>query len=222
MSHEMLTPMNVIIGMTQVAKRMNLSEEASDCLMEIESASMQLLHMVNDVLDIVNIEYNAFKLTESIFDFNKMLHGVVNSINYNAVNKQQSLESKIDPAIPSLLLGDEKRISQVIYCLLGNAVKFTPMEGEISLNAHIFSEDAVTVTIQIDVTDNGIGISESQKNKLFDIFEQEDGGITRNHGGIGIGLALSKRIAEMMGGGIRVESELGKGTKFVFTCVLKR
>ena len=121
-----------------------------------------------------------------------------------------------------MLSGDEKRLKQVINIFLSNAIKFTPENGEICFDARKISEDDIMITIQIEVTDNGIGISKEQQDKLFSIFEQADGSLSREYGGIGLGLALSKRIIEMMDGDIWVESELGKGSKFYLTCKLKR
>ena len=106
--------------------------------------------------------------------------------------------------------------------LLANAVKFSPEYGKIYFNANLLNEDSEIITLQIEVIDNGIGITKEQQKRLFDIFEQADGGSTRKHGGIGVGLALSKRIIDMMGGNIWVESEPDKGAKFTFTCKLKR
>jgi signal transduction histidine kinase len=114
-------------------------------------------------------------------------------------------------------MGDEKRLKQVISNLLANAVKFTPENGEISFSAKKAEEENNNIVLRFEVKDNGIGISEDQQEALFTMFEQVDGGLTRKHGGIGIGLALSRRIIEMMGGEIWIESELDKGATFSFT-----
>jgi len=218
MSHEMLSPMNIIMGMLQVAKLK--PEMAIDSLQEIDVASGRLLQVINDVLDISGIEYGIFKLNDSVFNFSNMIDEVLQTAEHNASVKQQSFDRSIDPLIPASLTGDEKRLKMVIANLLANAVKYTPANGEISFAVRVLNRENGTITLQIEVSDNGIGISDEQQKKLFNIFEQGDGGDTRLHGGIGIGLALSKRIVEMMGGNIRVASESGKGSKFTFDCKL--
>jgi len=222
MSHEMRTPMNAIMGMLQIAKMRGIPANLSEYIGEIDTASRNLLGLIDDVLDISSMEYGAFKLSDSAFDARIMFSDLMQTARYNASVKQQALSIHIDPVIPSFLMGDEKRLRQVIANLLANAVKFTPDHGEISFDARILFENADTLTLQVEVTDTGIGISDEQQEQLFIIFEQGDGSNTRKHGGIGIGLALSKRIIEMMGGTIWVESELGKGAKFSFNCQIRK
>ena len=221
MSHEMLTPLNVIMGMMQIIKMQKPSGDIKESFDEIEIASRQLLRITDDVLDLSSMEYGAFKLSDSVFDFGAMVQSVSKETGYNASEKRQLLGFNIDPAIPVSLSGDEKRLKQVITTLLANAVKFTPELGKISFEARMLSKDNGIITLQVEVTDNGIGISKEQQSMLYNIFEQLDGGNTRKYGGIGIGLALSKRIIEMMGGSIWIESELDKGAKFCFTCKLR-
>jgi len=180
------------------------------------------MRMIDDVLDVSDIEYGAFKLSNSTFDFNAMTRDLLREADNNAFKKRHLLNCRIDPSIPFMLSGDEKRLKQVINIFLSNAIKFTPENGEICFDARKISEDDIMITIQIEVTDNGIGISKEQQDKIFTIFEQVDSSLTREHSGMGIGLTLSKRIIEMMGGNIWVESELGKGAKFYLTCKLRK
>jgi len=187
----------------------------------MDEAAHTLLDLINDVLDISDMGYGTYKLSESAFDFNAMVCNVLRIADNNASKKKQMLDSKIDPAIPASLLGDENRLRQVISALLSNAVKFTPNGGEIYLNARVIDSNSEKITLQVEISDNGIGISKEQQKDIFSIFEQADGSLTREHGGIGLGLALSKRIVEMMEGKIWIESELGKGSKFIFNCRLK-
>ena len=222
MSHEMLTPMNAIMGMMQLVRMYGLPDYIKENMDEMDTASQNLLKLINDVLDVSGMEYGSFTLSESVFDFNEMVKDVLQELGYNASAKHQTFYSSIAPEIPASLTGDEKRLKQVIVNLLGNAVKFTPEHGEIDFKARVLNEDNEMITLQIEVDDNGIGISKEQRNSLFDIFEQVDGGYKRKHGGIGIGLALSKRVIEMMDGNIWVESELKQGAKFTFTCKLKK
>jgi len=134
--------------------------------------------------------------------------------------KNQNISLLINQSIPEKLIGDEKRLEQLILNLISNAIKFTPDGGNIDVSACLISEDDKKCTVQIDVKDNGVGIPKEEQKGIFDIFEQVDGSETRTYDGIGIGLALSKRIVEMMGGTIKVDSEPGKGTTFSFTCKL--
>jgi len=223
MNHEMLTPMNAIIGMVQLVRMEDSFDEAKEFIDKIDASSQELLRLINDVLDIPAMEYDIFKLDDLPFSFRKMLSPVMKNVAGNARMKHHVIKLDIDRSIMyGTFIGDKKRLSQVIFNLLSNAVKFTPENGEICLGARVLSEDDKTITFQFDVTDNGIGIARHQQKKLFDIFEQGDGSLTREHGGIGIGLPLSKLIIEMMGGNIWVESELGKGAKFCFTSKLQK
>jgi len=222
MSHEMRTPMNAIIGMMQVVKMRGIQDNLKDYFSKIEDASHQMMRLIDDALDISGMEYGILKLSDSVFDFNTMIEALTHEIGFNASQKQQTLKFKVDPAIPSSLEGDAKRLKQVITALLANAVKFTPENGEICFDACMLTEKNDEITLQIKVADNGIGISKEQQKKLFKIFEQVDGSNTRKHGGIGAGLALSKHIVEMMGGSIWLESELEKGSSFFFTCKLRK
>jgi len=222
MSHEMRTPMNAIMGMMQIIKMRGVPDNIKDNLSKIDAACAQMMRLIDDTLDISGMEYGINKIISSAFNFYTMLETVSQEAGYNASEKNQTLKFKADPAIPQSLEGDEKRLKQVITTLLANAVKFTPDNGEISFEAFILKEDKEIITLQIEVTDNGIGISKEQQNKIFNIFEQVDGGNTRKYGGIGLGLALSKHIIGKMGGSIRIESELEKGAKFIFTCELKK
>ena len=222
MSHEMRTPLNAIIGTLQLLEIAGIQDNVDKQIHVMHSAANSLLHMIDDVLDISDMEYGSFMLSDSSFDFKDMAWDVLRTADNNATNKRQLLDCKVDPAIPASLIGDEKRLKQVMTTLLANAVKFTPENGEINFDARLLNEDSRTVTLQIEVSDNGIGIAKENQKKIFSIFEQAEGGLNREFGGIGIGLALAQRIIEIMGGNIWLESELGKGAKFYFTCKLKK
>ncbi|MDR3279419.1 MAG: response regulator [Synergistaceae bacterium] len=217
MSHEIRTPMNAIIGMTAVAKSANNIERKDYCLGKINDASTHLLGVINDILDMSKIEANKFELSFAEFDYEKMLQKVASVINFRVEEKRQIFSVHIDDHIPRLLVGDDQRLTQVITNLLSNSVKFTPEEGAIRLDNKLVKEENGICTIQVDVTDSGIGVSEDQQARLFSSFEQADNGISRKFGGTGLGLAISKRIVEMMNGTIWIESKLGEGSKFSFT-----
>ena len=151
-----------------------------------------------------------------------MLQKVVNVVNFRVEEKRQEFLVTIDSRIPSLLIGDDQRLAQVIANLLSNAVKFTPEEGSIRLDARREEEEEGTCVVRVSVTDTGIGLSPEQCGRLFSSFEQAESGTSRKFGGTGLGLVISRRIVEMMGGRIWVESEPGKGSTFAFTVPMER
>jgi len=189
---------------------------------KIEGASHHLLGVINDILDMSKIEANKFELAPIEFDLEKMLQRVVNVVNFRIDEKHQKLSIHIDRAIPRMLIGDDQRIAQVITNLMGNAIKFTPENGSITLDAQLAGIGNEICTLQISVSDTGIGIKPEQKERIFDSFEQAESSTTRKYGGTGLGLAISKKIVEMMGGTIWVESDPGKGSTFSFTAQLER
>ncbi|MDR3294615.1 MAG: response regulator [Clostridiales Family XIII bacterium] len=222
MSHEIRTPINAVIGMTAIGKTSSDVERKDYAFLKIEEASAHLLGVINDILDMSKIEANKFELSSTEFSFEKMLRRVINVVNFRADEKRQKFTVHIDNAIPDALIGDDQRLAQVIANLLGNAVKFTPERGSANLSAYFVKEEQRLCTIQIEVSDTGIGISEAQQARLFHSFEQAESGTSRKFGGTGLGLAISRRIVEMMGGEIWVESELEKGATFVFTVQILR
>ncbi|MDR0423987.1 MAG: response regulator [Clostridiales Family XIII bacterium] len=217
MSHEMRTPMNAIIGMTAIGKTAQALEKKDYCFKKIGDASTHLLGVINDILDMSKIEANKFELSPTDFVFEKMLQKVTDVINFRVEEKHQTFTVYIDKDIPRAIHGDDQRLSQVVTNLLSNAVKFTPEFGSIHLSACLLEEDEDSCTLRIDVKDSGIGISVEQQSRLFSSFEQAENSTSRKFGGTGLGLVISKRIVEKMGGGIWIDSELGKGSVFSFT-----
>jgi PAS domain S-box-containing protein len=217
MSHEMRTPMNAIIGMTNIAKTSSEIDKKNYCLKKIDEASTHLLGVINDILDMSKIEAKKFELCFSEFNFEKMIMKVVNVVNFRIEEKHQIFNVKIDKDIPGTIISDDQRLAQVIANLLSNAVKFTPEYGTVSLSASLLGTEAGVCMLKVEVTDTGIGISPEQKARLFSSFTQADGSISRKFGGTGLGLAISKNIIELMDGKIWVDSELGKGSTFAFT-----
>jgi signal transduction histidine kinase/CheY-like chemotaxis protein len=222
MSHEIRTPMNAIIGMVTIGKSVSDIERKDYCLSKIGDASNHLLGIINDILDMSKIEANKFDLSPVEFVFEKMLQRVITVINFRIDEKAQKLSVHIDKDIPKTLIGDDQRLAQVLTNLLGNAIKFTPEKGSITLNARFVKEEDGVCTLQISVSDTGIGISPEQQTKLFQSFEQAESNTTRKYGGTGLGLAISKNIVGMMGGEIWINSEIGKGSTFAFTVKMKR
>ncbi|MCL2197159.1 MAG: ATP-binding protein [Treponema sp.] len=222
MSHEMRTPMNAIIGMTQIGKSAAALEKKNYAFDKIEGASNHLLGVINDVLDMSKIESGRFDLYNSVFSFENMMHKAISMTNFRLEEKKQHFSLYIDSEIPKSLSGDEQRIIQVITNLLINAVKFTPEEGSISLKAHFDGEENGGYRIKVEVKDTGIGINKEQQEKLFSTFEQAESSISRKFGGTGLGLAICKRILGLMNGKIWCESEVDKGSTFIFTVLLRR
>ena len=222
MSHEIRTPMNAIIGMTNIGKTAPDNEKKDYCFKRIEDASTHLLGIINDILDMSKIEANKFELSPAEFNFEKMLQRVVNVINFRVDEKKQRFSVHIDNNIPKILIGDDQRLAQIITNLVGNAVKFTPEYGTITLDTLSKGEEDGLYTIQISVTDTGIGISQEQQARLFQSFQQAEASTSRKFGGTGLGLSISRNIVQMMGGKIWIESELGKGSTFSFTIKVKR
>ena len=220
-SHEIRTPMNAVIGMVAIGKSSADMERKNYALSKIEDASKHLLGVINNVLDLSKIEAGKLELSLVEYDFEKMIKRVVNIINFRVENKRQKFMVYIDPDIPKRLIGDDQRLAQIITNLLGNAVKFTPENGSITLKTRYLGEENGLCNIQVIVIDTGIGISPEQKSRIFKSFSQAETGITRSFGGTGLGLSISKSIVEMMGGKIWVESEAGEGSAFIFTFLSK-
>jgi signal transduction histidine kinase/CheY-like chemotaxis protein len=217
MSHEIRTPLNAIIGMTAIGMSADDSGKKDYCMEKINDASQHLLGVINDILDMSKIEANKLELSPLKFNFEKMLQRVTNVVGFKVEEKQQSLNVNIDNDIPLMIICDEQRLVQVITNLLSNAVKFTPDRGLIGLDCKLVEKAGTRCTIQVDVTDTGIGISKDQMPRLFKLFEQAERSTSRKFGGTGLGLAISKSIVEMMNGKIWVKSEAGKGSTFSFT-----
>ncbi|MDR2356907.1 MAG: response regulator [Oscillospiraceae bacterium] len=222
MSHEIRTPMNAIIGMTSIGKSAESIVRKDYAFDKIGDASAHLLGVINDILDMSKIEANKLELSSVEFDFEKVLRKVVNVNNFRIDDKHQNFMVQIDRRIPRAMIGDDQRLTQVITNLLSNAVKFTPEYGDIRLGAEFAGEEDGVCTIQVSVSDTGIGISEEQQSRLFSSFQQAESGTSRKFGGTGLGLAISKRIVELMGGRIWIESSLGKGATFAFTARFRR
>ena len=222
MSHEMRTPLNAIIGMSTIADGADDSKRLKYTIGRIKDASQHLLGVINDVLEMSKIESGKFDISPVEFDFQKMMSRVVNVNKYRTEEKNQEFSASIDQKIPQFLYGDDQRLAQVITNLLSNSVKFTPENGSIAMDAKFLGEECGLCTIQISVTDTGIGISPDQQVKLFQSFQQAESSTTRKFGGTGLGLVISKSIVEKMGGKIWMESELGKGAAFFFTFQMSR
>jgi len=222
MSHEMRTPMNAIIGMMKIAQNSEDISKLKHCISTIETSSVQLLGIINDVLDMSKIEAGKFELENMPMNIEKTLMKVCNILTDNIDKKNQKLNVVLARDLNLNYIADDLRLSQVITNLLSNAVKFTPENGKITLTVDKVAEQGNVYRLRFAVTDTGIGMTGDQIARLFNAFEQADGSITRRFGGTGLGLAISKTIVEKMGGRIWAESEYGAGSRFIFEVNLER
>jgi PAS domain S-box-containing protein len=217
MSHEIRTPMNAVIGMAHLALKTELTAKQQDYLSKIQSSANSLLGIINDILDFSKIEAGKLDMEAVEFDLLETIDNVANVITVKA-QERENLEVLfyLDPQVPNFLVGDSLRLNQILVNLGNNAVKFTE-QGEIVLSVRVNERSDDKVTLQFSVRDTGIGMTVEQQGKLFQAFSQADTSTTRKYGGTGLGLTISKRLVNMMGGEIWVESEPGQGTTFNFT-----
>jgi signal transduction histidine kinase/ActR/RegA family two-component response regulator len=216
MSHELRTPMNAIMGMTSLALRRANEPQLVDKLTKIDNASHHLLSVINDILDISKIEAERLTLERVSFKFGPVLENLVSMVGQRAAEKGLELSIDLPPEIARLsLLGDPLRLGQILLNLTGNGVKFTA-QGAITLRIKKLEESPDDVLLRCEVQDSGIGISPEEQQRLFAAFEQADNTMTRKYGGTGLGLVISRRLAELMGGDIGLVSTVGQGSTFWF------
>ncbi len=212
MSHEIRTPMNAIVGYAHLLRREALTDRQLAQLDRMSDAARHLLQILNDVLDFSKIE--AGKMTTDVRDFEpaRVIDHIFSILSDRIAAKDLDVLADLDH-LPRTVRGDGNRLSQILLNLVGNAVKFTE-KGSVAVTGRIAERKGGRITLRFEVKDTGIGMTEEQRKRLFEAFEQADGSTTRRFGGTGLGLAISKRLAELMGGRIEVESELGKGSLF--------
>gem|GEM_PF-2376465 len=212
-SHELRTPMNGVLGMTGLLLDTRLDEEQRDYTVTARQSAQALLVIINDILDFTQIESGKLTVEAQAFDLKTVVSEVVDLLRPVAEKKSILLSSSYAPSAPTHFLGDSKRIQQMLISLGGNALKFTE-HGYVHLRVLCLSQAPERAEIALAVEDSGIGISEEKLPYIFDRFTQADGSLTRRHGGTGIGLTIAKRLADLMGGKLTVQSRLGVGSTF--------
>jgi len=220
-SHEVRTPMNAIMGMTELALSTDLTPKQRHYLERAREASGSLLGLLNDLLDLAKIHTHRLRLNPISFRLEECLSDVVAKFRPRAGQKGLRFEFRLAPGLPEVLLGDPGRLRQVVGALLSNAVKFTE-KGGVSLDLEVREQDGGEVCFHGIVTDTGIGIPPEKRDLIFEAFRQGDASETRTHGGCGLGLAIASELVHMMGGRIWFESEPGKGSRFHFTVRFQR
>ncbi len=221
MSRELRTPMNGIMGMTDLALRRATDPKQIEQLKTSKDSAQRLLAVINNVLEISNIEAGRLSLEEKNFSLRQVVDEALQLQGTAAIDKGITLALTVDPALPAELRGDAARFKQILDAFLTNAVTFSE-HGEIAVTARTAEEDHHSVLLRIDVSDQGIGLSPEQQTRLFSTFSQADASPTRKYGGTGLGLTIAKRIAQLMGGDVGVVSKEGRGSNFWLTVRMKR
>jgi PAS domain S-box-containing protein len=216
MSHEMRTPMNAVIGLAHLALKTELTPKQHDYIGKIHHAGRSLLSVINDILDFSKIEAGKLDIEEIDFALDDIISSVTTLTGQRAHDKGIEFLANVPSSIPVNLIGDPMRVGQILTNLVNNAIKFTE-KGEIRLRTECVERSEAMVELQFSVSDTGIGMSPEQVSRLFQPFTQADMSTTRKHGGTGLGLTISRKLVEMMGGRIWLESELNVGSTFFFT-----
>lgn len=215
MSHEIRTPMNAVIGLTNILLEEKPRTDQVENLNTLKFSADLLLSLINDILDFSKIEAGKINFENHDFNLHLLIDNIRNSMKSKAEEKNLKFETSIDPAIPTMVNGDQVRLSQILTNLTANAIKFTN-QGEVLIKLGLVSKNEKNTTIRFAVEDTGIGIPEHKFEKIFQSFSQADTDTTRKFGGTGLGLSITKKLLDLQGSSIKLKSEVGKGSKFYF------
>ena len=219
MSHEIRTPMNAVLGMLKLLQYTSLDERQKDYLSKSQGAAKSLLGLLNDILDFSKIDAGKLQLDSHSFELEPLLRDLAVILSVNQGAKRVEVLFDIDPALPKFIFADRLRLQQILINLSSNALKFT-QQGQVLVSIQLVERTFNTITIEITVSDTGIGISPEHLDKIFEGFEQAESSTTRRFGGSGLGLVITKRLVELMGGELKLESQVGVGSKFWFDIIL--
>ena len=219
MSHEIRTPMNGVLGMMEVLEHQNLTEDQRGIVATMRDSATSLLRIIDDVLDFSKIEAGRMELEETRFSLSDLIGATLATLRAQAAAKRLRLVTDIDPGSADLLIGDPGRVRQILFNLVGNAIKFT-QAGTVRVRAETAPLGGGGAEVMLSVSDTGIGMDAEQQRRLFQPFVQADNSTTRQYGGSGLGLSIVRRLTQLMGGDVSVESSLGEGSTFTATLVL--
>ncbi|MBN2685236.1 MAG: response regulator [Pontiellaceae bacterium] len=222
MSHEIRTPLNGVIGMLKLLRRGSLDMQQRRCVQQGLRSSKILLGVINDILDFSKIEAGMLEIEQIPFNLRNIAYDAIQLFTHQAEEKKLQMSCVVQRNVPSIVRGDPARISQVLVNLIGNAVKFTQAHGEVVVQVRLEDENVVSSNVRFEVRDTGKGISSDELDRIFEPFRQEERSTSRCYGGTGLGLGICRQLVTLMGGNIKVESRLGRGTKFWFDLPLSK
>ncbi len=222
MSHEIRTPLNGVLGFTQLLKKSDDKTEQREYIEIIEKSSANLLSIVNDILDLSKIKAEKIEFEKIIFDPIESFESTIESYAAKAAEENIDFNIFLDPTLPTKLIGDPTKISQVLVNLVSNAIKFTSKNGEVNVRIEKISETQSEAKIKFSVADTGIGLTAEQRKKIFEAFSQADISTSRKYGGTGLGLSISGKIVNLMGGELKIRSQKDEGSDFFFTLHIKK